>query len=142
MSEPRSSNPAETYERYLGRAIADPWTRVLLEYAAPQPGERALHLACGAGSVARHVASLVGAEGKVVALDINPDMLAVGSALPAPADATIEWRRGDVSREVEAVAQRYRDGDKLTFPMSTHIGVAHVPRTPQFEEGNRRWPRR
>jgi len=32
-----------------------------------------------------------------------------------------------VSLEVEAVALRYLDGDRLTFPMSTHIAVAHVP---------------
>jgi SAM-dependent methyltransferase len=95
MSQFQTPNPAETYERYLGRAIADPWTRVLLEYAAPRPGERALDLACGTGSVARHVAPLVGADGKVVALDINPEMLAVGRALPAPAGATIEWLEGN-----------------------------------------------
>jgi ubiquinone/menaquinone biosynthesis C-methylase UbiE len=83
------------YEQYLGPAISDPWTSVLLEYAAVQPGQRVLDLACGTGSVARHVAPLVGAEGKVVALDINPEMLAVGRALPAPAGATIEWREGD-----------------------------------------------
>lgn len=88
-------NPAETYERYLGPAISDPWTRVLLEYTAPRPGERALDVACGTGSVARHVAPLVGPGGRVVALDISPEMLAVARALPAPAGAKIEWREGN-----------------------------------------------
>ena len=64
MSQRQRPNPAETYEHYLGPAIADPWTRVLLEYAAPQPGERALDVACGTGSVARHVAPMVGAVGR------------------------------------------------------------------------------
>ena len=73
MSQQHDPHPAKTYERYLGPAISDPWTRVLLEYAAARPGERALDLACGTGSVARHVAPLVGTEGKVVALDINPE---------------------------------------------------------------------
>ncbi len=95
MNHQQSPNPAETYERYLGPAISDPWTRVLLEYAGPQPGERALDVACGTGSVARHVAPLVGAGGKVVALDISPEMLAVARALPAPVGATIEWREGN-----------------------------------------------
>jgi ubiquinone/menaquinone biosynthesis C-methylase UbiE len=95
MGQQQSPNPAEAYEQYLGPAISDPWTRVLLEYAAPQIGERALDVACGAGSVARHVAPLVGAEGRVVALDISPEMLAVARALPAPTGATIEWREGD-----------------------------------------------
>ena len=54
-----------------------------------------MDVACGTGSVARHVAPLVGAEGKVVALDISPEMLAVARGLPAPAGATIEWREGN-----------------------------------------------
>ena len=95
MSYQQHPNPAETYEHYLGPTIADPWTRVLLEYAAPQPGERTLDVACGTGSVARQVAPLVGAAGQVVALDVNPDMLAVARALPAPAGATIAWREGN-----------------------------------------------
>lgn len=97
MSQWQGSNPAETYERYLGPAIADPWARVLLEYAAPKPGERVLDVACGTGSVARQAAPLVGAEGRVVALDINPEMLAVGRALPAPAGEAIEWREGNAA---------------------------------------------
>jgi SAM-dependent methyltransferase len=88
------SDPAETYEQYLGPAIAHPWTRVLLEIAAPQRGERVLDVACGTGSVARHVAPMVGAEGKMVALDISPAMLAVGRALSAPSGARVEWLEG------------------------------------------------
>ena len=98
MSQQQGLNPAATYEQYLGPAISHPWTRVLLEYAAPQPGERALDVACGTGSVARHVAPMVGADGKVVALDVNPDMLAVARALPAPPGATIEWLGGNAIR--------------------------------------------
>lgn len=95
MSKLQSQNPAELYERYLSSTISNPWTRVLLKYAAPQPGEHALDVACGTGSVARHVAPVVGAGGKVVAFDINPEMLAVARSLSAPMGATIEWREGD-----------------------------------------------
>ena len=98
MNGPRGPDPAETYEQYLGSAIAHPWTRVLLELAAPQPGERVLDVACGTGSVARHVAPMVGREGKVVALDISPAMLAVARALPLPPGASIEWREGNAVR--------------------------------------------
>jgi SAM-dependent methyltransferase len=49
---------------------------MLLGHAVAQPGERALDLACGTGAVARHIAPLVGAEGRVVAFDINSEMLA------------------------------------------------------------------
>jgi SAM-dependent methyltransferase len=91
-------SPAEVYERYLGRAIADPFTRVLLDCAGPKPGESVLDVAAGTGSIARHVAPMVGVEGRVVALDINPAMLAVGRAVVAPAGARIEWREGDAMK--------------------------------------------
>jgi len=95
MSQSEELNPAEVYASYLGPTIADPWTRVLLEYAAPRSGERVLDLACGTGSVARQVAPIVGREGRVVAYDINSSMLDVGRALPTPKGATIEWQEGD-----------------------------------------------
>src|SRR3954467_15074971 len=104
MSHQENPNPAETYERYFGTTISDPWSQVLLEHAVAQPGEHALDLACGTGSVARHIAPLVGAGGRVVALDTNAEMLAVGRALPAPAGATIEWQEGN------AVALELPDG--------------------------------
>ncbi|AWB34002.1 class I SAM-dependent methyltransferase [Orrella marina] len=97
MSLQRALSPAETYEHYLGRNIADPWTRVLLAHASPQSGERVLDLACGTGSVARQVAPLVGESGHVVALDVNAEMLAVGMAQPAPQGGTIDWREGDAT---------------------------------------------
>ena len=98
MNGPQGPDPAETYEQYLGPAIAHPWTRVLLEFAAPKPGEWVLDVACGTGSVARHVAPMVGREGKVVALDISPAMLAVARAQPVPPGVTIEWREGNAVR--------------------------------------------
>ena len=95
LGRSESLGPAEIYDRYMGRAIADPFTRVLLGYAAPKLGERILDLATGTGSVARHVAPMVGGEGHVIAVDINPDMVAVGRAASPPAGAAIEWREGD-----------------------------------------------
>lgn len=92
------NSPAEVYEKYLGRAIADPFTQVLIETVRPNFGDRILDLAAGTGSVARHVAPLVGARGRVVAVDVNPAMLDVGRAAPAPDGATIEWREGNATK--------------------------------------------
>jgi ubiquinone/menaquinone biosynthesis C-methylase UbiE len=97
-SAPPTVTPAETYEHYLGPAIAHPFTRVLLEYASPRAGERVLDVACGTGSVARHAAPLVGNSGKVIALDVNADMLRVARTLPTPSGAVIEWLQGDATR--------------------------------------------
>jgi ubiquinone/menaquinone biosynthesis C-methylase UbiE len=104
MGSEQASKAAQTYENYLGVAIAVPWTRLLLEYGTPRPGERVLDLACGTGSVARHVAPMVGADGKVTALDISPAMLDVARQLPPPAGAPIQWIEGD------AVSLPFSDG--------------------------------
>ena len=49
-------------------------TRVLLEVAAIQPGERVLELGAGTGHLAVDLAALVGPAGQVVATDVAPAM--------------------------------------------------------------------
>jgi ubiquinone/menaquinone biosynthesis C-methylase UbiE len=88
-------SPAETYEQFFGPAIFSPWARVLLDYAVAKPGERVLDLACGTGIVAQQVAPQLGAAGRVLGVDISPDMLAVASAKPRGDGAPIKWRQGD-----------------------------------------------
>jgi ubiquinone/menaquinone biosynthesis C-methylase UbiE len=90
-------NPAQTYEHYFVPAMFLPWATILLRHAAPQSRERVLDVACGTGIVARRAAPLVGADGQVVALDMNPAMLAVARALPAPSGATINWQEGNAA---------------------------------------------
>src|SRR5690625_6843127 len=96
----QNEKPVEVYERYLSRPIGDPWTRVLIDLASPQSGERVLDLACGTGSVARQVAPMVGSSGQTLAVDINPAMLQVGRAQPQPqpAGAVITWQEGDATK--------------------------------------------
>jgi len=88
-------SPAETYESFYGPAIFEPCTRVLLEKVPPRPGQSVLDLACGTGQVARRVAPLVGSQGRVVGLDVNPRMLEVARSLPEPRGAPMEWIEGD-----------------------------------------------
>ena len=92
---PSVPSPAETYESFYGPAIFEPCTRVLLEKVPPRPGQSVLDLACGTGQVARRVAPLVGSEGRVVGLDVNPRMLEVARSLPEPRGARMEWIEGD-----------------------------------------------
>ena len=59
------------------------------------------------------------------------ELTVLGAATTIPAFARLDTAARSalletVSLEVEAVTQRYRDGDKLTFPMSTHIAVAYA----------------
>ncbi|MEP7060936.1 MAG: methyltransferase domain-containing protein [Betaproteobacteria bacterium] len=95
MNQPQPNNPAAMYERYFVPAMFLPWAGILLRHAAPKPGERVLDVACGTGIVARQVAPLVGTNGTVVALDMNPRMLAVARTLPAPFGAPITWQQGN-----------------------------------------------
>jgi len=85
---------AQNYERYLVTYTMRPFTTILLEHANPQPGERVVDVACGTGIAARQTAPRVGVTGRVVAVDLNPAMLAVARSLPAPEGAVIDWREG------------------------------------------------
>jgi SAM-dependent methyltransferase len=96
MQEQQPSSPARTYEEFFGPSIFTPWSRVLLERAAPRPGERVLDLACGTGIVTRQVAPMVGPSGSVVGLDVSPDMLEVARSIPVEG-APVEWREGNAS---------------------------------------------
>jgi len=95
MNPPQPKNPAETYEHYFVPAMFLPWAAILLRHAALQPREQVLDVACGTGIVSRQAAPLVGADGQVVALDMNPAMLAVARAIPSPSGATINWQEGN-----------------------------------------------
>lgn len=95
MNQPKPIHPAEIYEDYFVPAMFQPWASILLHYAAPKSGERVLDVACGTGVVARGAAPLVGKDGQVTAVDMNPAMLAVARALPAPSGAEITWQEGN-----------------------------------------------
>lgn len=88
------SNPAETYERYMVPALFAPWAARLVQAANPRPGERVLDVGCGTGVIARCVAPPVESGGKVVGLDLNPNMLAVARAAAERESLAIEWHEG------------------------------------------------
>lgn len=85
---------AEMYERFIVSGVLRYWTPIFLQRLAPQPGERMLDVACGTGVVARSVVPLVEPDGRVVALDINPAMLAVACKQFSDYCEDIDWREG------------------------------------------------
>lgn len=97
MKAPQRPSRAQRYEDHFVPAIFIPWSKALLERAAPQPSERVLDLACGTGIIARRVAEAVGATGHVIGVDVNADMLDVARAQPPPAGAAIDWREGSAT---------------------------------------------
>jgi SAM-dependent methyltransferase len=59
----------------MGKAVTD----ALVEYAQPKPGMRVLDLASGTGEPAISLAMLVGAQGRVTALDRSPELLEIAT---------------------------------------------------------------
>jgi len=95
MAESARPTPAQIFDELYGATLFLPMAQALLQHAQPRPGERALDLACGTGTVARAAAPRLGPDGRVTAVDRNPRMLAVARSHPAPQGAPIEWREGD-----------------------------------------------
>jgi len=95
-----AGNAAGTYERALVPAVFAAWAPLVVELAAPRPGERVLDVACGTGVVARLLAARVGRTGQVVGLDLNPGMLAVAASIAstAPTSAAITWREASATK--------------------------------------------
>jgi SAM-dependent methyltransferase len=88
-------NWAEVYHACFVPTIIAPWVERTLALASPRPGERVLDVACGSGVVTRQAARLVGPSGRVIGLDLSPEMLAVARSLDgSKGGAAIEWREG------------------------------------------------
>jgi ubiquinone/menaquinone biosynthesis C-methylase UbiE len=62
-----------------------------VQRADPQLGEHVLDIACGTGIVARNVAPLVGSQGTVIGLDVNPGMIDTARAAAERDHLVIEW---------------------------------------------------
>ncbi|WP_159983392.1 MULTISPECIES: class I SAM-dependent methyltransferase, partial [unclassified Novosphingobium] len=67
--------------------------------AAPAQGEKVLDVGCGAGASSFALAELVGAQGRVVGLDISAPLIAHARAL-ARADAPVEFRVADAAADL------------------------------------------
>jgi Methylase involved in ubiquinone/menaquinone biosynthesis len=70
---------AEIYQQEIDRRFA-PVIQKLLDRAMLRPGEAVLDLGTGTASVAIMAASMVGPTGRIMALDISPEMLAKARA--------------------------------------------------------------
>lgn len=90
-------SPVDAYEAVFVPSIFDALVRKTVDHIHLQKGGRLMDLACGTGVVARHMAPLLGEEGTIVAVDINPQMLSKARSLAAPAGARVEWREGDAT---------------------------------------------
>lgn len=67
---------AASYERAMAVFMA-PWSLDLVEHAQLRPSMDVLDVACGTGFAARRAQEVVGSTGRVVGVDINPQMVAM-----------------------------------------------------------------
>ncbi len=89
-------NAADLYERYLVPTLFTPWAHDLLETAALQPRERVLDVACGTGSVTRLIGQQIGAAGRLVAVDLNANMLGAARRYTALGPPAVTFLQADV----------------------------------------------
>ena len=91
MTEPFSQLTfPEMYERELVGPLFRPFAENIVESVRLSSGDRVLDVACGTGIVGRLAKERVGAGGKVVGVDVNPQMLAVARSV----EPSIEFREG------------------------------------------------
>lgn len=81
---------ARAYEDLFVPALFRQWAPLLIEAARVTPGDRALDVACGTGTLARELVAHVGASGSVAGLDALPGMLEVAKQI-APG---VDWKLG------------------------------------------------
>jgi ubiquinone/menaquinone biosynthesis C-methylase UbiE len=93
-----SRSAAEMYERNMVPAIFATFADDLLEIADLKQGESVLDVACGTGIVSRLAWPKVARTGRVVGLDINPEMLKVARIASREEGAEIKWAEGSVSK--------------------------------------------
>lgn len=84
------TNPSEDYERWLVPVLFRPFAEEMVALAAPWPGEQALDVACGTGIVTRLLAARGAPRGRVVGIDLSPQMLAVARTLGE--SPQVEWQ--------------------------------------------------
>ena len=84
---------AHAYEDLFVPALFAQWVQPLLDGAGVTEGQRVLDVACGTGVVARAAARVVGPNGHVSGIDLNPAMIQVAREI----EPTIDWRVGDAA---------------------------------------------
>lgn len=85
--------------------LSEPLSALMVSRAALRPGMQVLDLACGRGEPALSAALAVGREGRVIAVDLDAEMLPFGAARAAQADVQIDWRQGDI-QSLDCVPER------------------------------------
>jgi ubiquinone/menaquinone biosynthesis C-methylase UbiE len=85
-------NVPQHYEQYLGPILFEPYAVELAE-RVPVTAHSVLELACGTGRVTNHLDKRLAAAARIVASDLNPDMLTVARTIVF--SPRVEWMEVD-----------------------------------------------
>ena len=90
-----SSPAVVAYDRELVPWLIEPWAEVFIDLAAPAGSDSVLDVACGTGLITKHLVHRLGAEGRICAVDIDPDIL--GYAASTVVDPRLSWQEADAT---------------------------------------------
>ena len=84
----------EMYENTVVGPLFRPWVQTLFEKTHLAEGQSVLDIACGTGIVSRMAKEKLGAQSRVVGVDLSPAMLALAGSI-AP---SVEFRNGNAQQ--------------------------------------------
>ena len=90
-----AGNIPEKYDRYLGPYLFEPFAQNLVECIKDNP-QNILEIACGTGRVTRNIMNKMISNSKLVATDINPDMMALAKQRAHAPNVT--WLQADAQQ--------------------------------------------
>jgi ubiquinone/menaquinone biosynthesis C-methylase UbiE len=123
-----SDSIPENYDKYLGPYLFEPYAMDLVERIRNDDCKMLLELAYGTGRVTNHLVEVIGDNGKIVATDINNDMVQL--AKTKVVDNRITWQVAD--------AQELPFHNNSFDHVVCQFGVMFFPdRLKAFEEAHR-----